>query len=234
VETVSRLNAAPAHVAYEPLLARGIRGQPAIRRILQVARMLDLEHVVDYGGGNGAWAWPLKNATVYDPDEKELAPGAAYAQENGLPVTYTKDRDTIGRADGVLLISVQQLLTDTELRDFFQWAHDHLNPGGRVLCTVSSPLMVWEWLLRMERRQANGTVGQFAVWGPHAVRGLYRQVGWEGDRSYCIRSAAFVNAAEQHGLRLVEKLPHRVDAEYRRTVGARNWGKFYNWLVFTR
>lgn len=225
------LNAAPTHLADDPLLARGIREQPAIRRILQTAGILDLEHVVDYGGGNGSWTWPLKNAVVYDPDEKELAPGAAYAKENALPVTYTKDRDTIGRADGILLIGVQQLLTDAELRDFFQWAHDHLDPGGRMLCTVSSPLMVLEWLLRMERRRADGTVGQFVIWGPHAARGLYRRIGWDDDRTYCIRGATFLNAAEQHGFRLKEKLPHRVDTEYRRMVGARNRGKFFNWLV---
>ena len=226
----------PPEMRDDPLLRRGVEDQPTMRKIMDAAGLLGCEHVIDYGGGRGTWVWTMPKATVYDPFPDELAPGREFADAQGLDITFTDDLSVIEPGDGMLLIAAQQYMNDRGLHDFFAFAHDHLVPGGRLLATVASPMLVVDWLVNRTRVPYDGWAYQ-AVWVAHAALGTVRRIGHRDNRRtvYCVRPKEFIRAAAEHGLRHRRTLPHALDSEYWAMVGERHIPRHgYAWLVFER
>lgn len=232
--TVRAMQLPPGH-ENDPLSVRGIEGRATMDKIMGAAGLLDCEHVIDYGGGRGSWVWTMPKATVYDPISTELAPGREVAQANGLPTTFTDDLGSIEPGDGMLLIAAQQYMNGKGMHDFLAFAHDHLVPGGRLLATGASPLLVLDWLVHGTRLKYDGLAHQ-AVWVAHAALGAVRRVGHRDGRSiYCIRPGELIRVAKAHGLRHERTLPRALDAEYWQMVGAERIPRHgYDWLVFVR
>ena len=188
---------------------------------------------MDYGGGSGSWVWSVPNATVYDPSEDALAQGRAVAEANGLALTFTADRDSIESADAIICIRLQQYLSDAEIHDFLAYSASRLTPGGRLLLTIASPGMVFEWLARLYFLRHYGWRRQ-AKWTRTMVHGAVAGVGHSSRTLYCRRVRPFVKAAKEHGLHHETTLPHRIDREFRRAMGATHVGIHYRWVVFRR
>jgi SAM-dependent methyltransferase len=218
----------PDQFSDDPLLARGLRAQEAIEQILDAAGFLGLRRVIDYGGGNGSWVWRFPGAVVYDTDESELAPGRALAAANNLDVTFTSQPSALGPADGIVSVAVQQLMSDAQLREFFDHAHALLVPGGKLLLTVMSPRTLLRWLVRLERVRLDGLFMQL-MW-LHRLTFSFRRVGHGARTPYCLRAREATRVAEEHGFRLISRLPGSVNDLYCEVFGRVR----YNWLVFER
>lgn len=210
----------------DPVLDRDIAGRETIRHILRVAGFADCQHVIDFGGGRGVWSREFPRSTVYDP----------YRAEWGTPTetqTFTDRLDSIPVADGILLIGAQQMLSDRETHEWFDFAYTHLTAGGRLLVTVPSPLLLAEWVLTGRRVRADGLTFQ-ARWAGLAAYGAVRRIGYSDRHFYCVRKSAYVKAAERHGLLLANVLPGSIDRQYWTMIDRALRGRGYHWLLFER
>lgn len=199
-------------------LERDLAGRETIQRLLDAARITG-ERVIDYGGGRGVWSQGFPTSTVFEPYEEEWGPEQPDRE-------YTASTEGIEPADAILLIAVQQYLSDQDLAAFFTFTREHLQPGGRLLATVASARLTAGWTF--SRIQYDGWKA-LAWWPAQTVWAMLRPVGRL--RGYALRRGAFVRLAEQHGLRLVNELPRELDQAYWQMCGAPVSGRGYHWLV---
>lgn len=164
------------------------------------------------------WSHGFRTATVYDPFPDQWGPA-----REGL--IFTNTLEDIAPADGIVLIGTQQLLSHQQTIEFFDFARQHLEPGGRVLATIPSIWMVLEWLARGLR-----PAYEYPIWLWHLGNSL--RAGYTG--AYCTRLRAFITLAREHGLRHIATLSRDIDREYQRMVGCVNTGRWYYWPVFER
>lgn len=223
--SIEQADGSPAGTS-DSVLERDIAGRETIRSILRVAGVDNYQQVIDYGGGRGVWSRDFPQSVVYDPFPSEW--GAPSETQR-----FTDRLDDLPTAECILLINTQRMLSDRETHEWLDFSFGHLEPGGQVLLTVPSPLLLAEWVLTGRRVKHDGLRFQ-AVWAGLAAFGAIRRIGRSDRHFYCVRKRAFVKAAELHGLQLVRVLPKSIDRRYWAMMDRPLRGRGYHWLVFER